>query len=664
MVTDDELAKIMKLRGQGLTHQEIADRLDLTRQTVAYQLSKRKENASIEKPVRVIDSTLQNSGNIAILNLSIEQFEELRENEIIYADGPVLFEMRGNCIHSCGWPQPQGRRQQQRHRYQWFIENYAALAPYIPIMLGQCDKRRQPSVIGWIYTLHERISQYKQAILPDPYQRAYNNRRHGLRKATYKDPQTRHPQLEALLQAKKRTVQQTRETAQKQLPESEFECAMLLLNDKFPTPPKEVNFDESRYMYDQVYIDYAEKLGIDEAQAREWLKNPASQELNISRDEFLQSGASNKNEFLQMMKEGFSNVKQYRNYLVIYQEIMGMPLQNDKNPFAATYSNAVQKRRHNRKSVPTNFSQNTPDERKIKSYVQYGWDKSWDIKNAISLGIQPESEESYYEMKDKIMSWGLDGTELSDFKWLKENGIENPKYKRFDAPRHGALFHIIDKSNSNRFLLDSLVEQYNAFDEPGIDLNKSELCSLLTSSPFDSLVVATLESGLVEKLSENVQVREIIREREVEVVKEVEVIKEVEQLSSQKALFDLTQYLEFSKLLEGEDFPEIREAALMLKNAIFRGELKTSYKEAWSVFGAIGRTLVDSENGGDFQKDLIERIVEQYNLANQDKDDLHKLRMIRNDIDKVKQGSKRRPTRNHLKNCMALIDKLICEMMA
>ena len=35
-----------------------------------------------------------------------------------------------------------------------------------------------------------------------------------------------------------------------------------------------------------------------------------------------------------------------------------------------------------------------------------------------------------------------------------------------------------------------------------------------------------------------------------------------------------------------------------------------------------------------------------------------------NDIDKVKEGSKRRPARNHLKNCMALIDKLICEMMA
>ena len=164
MVTDDELAKIMKLRGQGLTHQEIADRLGLTRQTVAYQLSKRKENASIEKPVRVIDSTLQNGGNIAILNLSIEQFEELRESEIIYADGPVLFEMRGNCIHSCGWPRPKGQRHTGRHTYQWFIENYATLVPYIPVMLEQCDKRGQPSVTAWISILHSRISQYKQTI--------------------------------------------------------------------------------------------------------------------------------------------------------------------------------------------------------------------------------------------------------------------------------------------------------------------------------------------------------------------------------------------------------------------------------------------------------------------------------------------------------------------
>ena len=127
----------------------------------------------------------------------------------------------------------------------------------------------------------------------------------------------------------------------------------------------------------------------------------------------------------------------------------------------------------------------------------------------------------------------------------------------------------------------------------------------------------------------------VILEREVEVIKEVEVIREVEQLSSQKALFDLSPYLELSKLLESKGFPEIREAALMLRNAIIRGELKTSYKEAWSLFGAIGRTLVESKNDGDFNKDLIERVAQHARLTKGNQDDLHRLRMVRNDIDKV-----------------------------
>ena len=121
MVTDDELGKIVKLRGQGLTHQEIADRLGLTRQTVAYQLSKKKENASIEKPVRVIRSKLQNAGNITILKLSIQQFEELRESDMVYQDNCDLFEMRGNCIHSCS-------------SHKWFIDNYDTL----PLTFQSC----------------------------------------------------------------------------------------------------------------------------------------------------------------------------------------------------------------------------------------------------------------------------------------------------------------------------------------------------------------------------------------------------------------------------------------------------------------------------------------------------------------------------------------------
>ena len=77
-------------------------------------------------------------------------------------------------------------------------------------------------------------------------------------------------------------------------------------------------------------------------------------------------------------------------------------------------------------------------------------------------------------------------------------------------------------------------------------MSTSQLCGLLSSAPFDALVVATLESGLVEKLGDQTEVREVIREVEVEVFKEVEVIKEVEQLSSEQALFALSSYQHFS----------------------------------------------------------------------------------------------------------------------
>ena len=221
------------------------------------------------------------------------------------------------------------------------------------------------------------------------------------------------------------------------------------------------------------------------------------------------------------------------------------------------------------------------------------------------------------------------------------------------------------KSNSNRFLLDALVEQYNAFAEPGTDLDKSQLCDVLSSAPFDALVVATLESGLVEKLGEQTEVREVIREVEVEVVKEIEVIKEVEQLSSVNGLFALSSYQHFSELMQNDGFQPIKEAAEMLSNAINRGELKPSHKEAWAVFGAVAREVVDSEKEGDFNKKLIEEVGAEIGLSKTEKNDLHKLRMIRNDIEKVKAegGSNRRPTIRHLQRCMDVIDRLISQML-
>jgi DNA-binding transcriptional ArsR family regulator len=646
MVTDDELSNIIRLRGVGWTHQEIADELKLTRQTVAYHLSKLKDTATLEKPVRVIKSSLQNNGNVAIIRLSIDQFEELRENELIYADGAELFEMRGNSIHSCGWPQNRlhPNRISPNNPNQWFVDNYGALVPFIPTMLEQ----NPGGVEAWISTLSKKINVYNESIRGASNRtKTYNRSARHMRQVNLTPM---HPLLTEMIQIKKQEMVAARNSAQR-LPTSMFECALLLLKGDFPTPPSDLYFDEHEYATSRtIKVDLAERLGLTLREVEEWLKTPASRDPTISRKEFLESGASGETEFHEMKNLGFQNAESFRMFQSVCRTITG------RVPSRVQRTVYVNMKQHTQQA---DFD--SRDEA-IASFVRYGWTDSSDIENALGLGLHPSSEETYRKMLAQVRSWGLGNAPLPALRWLRNNNMQDERYQGFDAPRSAALYHLISESKSNRFLLDALVDKYNAFEEPGMDLNKSQLCGLLSSAPFDALVVATLESGLVEKMGEQTEVREVIREVEVAVVKEVELIKEVEQTSSVKALFALSSYQHFTKLLQNNKIEPIREAAEMLCNAINRGELKPSYKEAWAVFGAVAREVVDSETEGDFNKKLIEEVGEQIALSKSDKDDLHKLRMIRNDIDKVKVGSNRRPTVKHLQRCMALIDRLISEM--
>ena len=638
-MTDDELSNIIRLRGVGWTHQEIADELNLTRQTVAYQLSKLRDTAPLEKPVRVIKSSLQNSSNLAIIRLSIDQFEELRENELIYADRTELFEMRGNCIHSCGWP---SSRTNHANHNQWFIDNYSTLAPHISTILEQSPN----GVEHWIQSVPSKIKSYRDSISG-----ATSGNATSRRPVRHNNQTLSHPQLKAMLQETKRKITAARKSAQK-LPTSTFECAMLLINGDFPTPPLEAHFNEHTYSNGPIYEDLAKKFGLGLHEVREWLKHPASHDLTISRQDFLDSGASNTGEFHAMKELGLETAESYRTFQSVCRAITGRV----PNGHKVTYQ------RGRRLIHEAEFNQK---DEAIASFVRYGWSDSSDIKNALALGLHPGAEDNYREMIAQVQSWGLSAAPLPALMWLRKNSMGDERYQGFDAPRSAALYHLIAESNSNRFLLDALVEQYNAFAEPGTDLDKSQLCDLLSSAPFDALVVATLESGLVEKLGEQTEVREVIREVEVEVVKEIEVIKEVEQLSSLNGLFALSSYQHFTELMLGDGFQPIKEAAQMLSNAINRGELKPSYKEAWAVFGAVAREVVDSEKEGDFNKKLIEEVGAKIGLSKKDKDELHKLRMIRNDIEKVKAegGSNRRPTTKHLQRCMAVIDRLIQKML-
>ena len=103
MVTDNELSKIMQLRANGRTHQEIADEIGISRSTVAYQLSKLKEKEIPDDPIQII---IANSfePNMTTVTFTPHEFEKHRKNQQLYAAGRSLFELRGDVIHKTDIP--------------------------------------------------------------------------------------------------------------------------------------------------------------------------------------------------------------------------------------------------------------------------------------------------------------------------------------------------------------------------------------------------------------------------------------------------------------------------------------------------------------------------------------------------------------------------------
>ena len=98
MVTDDELANIRMLRGQGWSQQRIADELGLSRQTIGYQLKKLSRDTLSSKPVRVIHTKSVSSGP-RVFDLDVNTFERERQNEVVYQIGPDVYELRHGCMH-------------------------------------------------------------------------------------------------------------------------------------------------------------------------------------------------------------------------------------------------------------------------------------------------------------------------------------------------------------------------------------------------------------------------------------------------------------------------------------------------------------------------------------------------------------------------------------
>lgn len=97
MVNDDQLHGIKRMRASGHTHQEIADRLNLKRSTVAYQLKKLKdqpEDSSIEM-IYASNFTPKET----LIEFDVHSFERHRITNTLYTTGVEIYEMRQGVIH-------------------------------------------------------------------------------------------------------------------------------------------------------------------------------------------------------------------------------------------------------------------------------------------------------------------------------------------------------------------------------------------------------------------------------------------------------------------------------------------------------------------------------------------------------------------------------------
>ena len=143
MVTDNQLNKIMQLRANGRTHQEIADEIGISRSTVAYQLSKLKEKEIPDDPIQII---IANSfePNMTTVTFTPHEFEKHRKNQQLYAAERSLFELRGDVIHKTDIPKTQLNR----------LEDY----PEVAKIIGKNPNwHRIPNIGQWRQELYRIV---------------------------------------------------------------------------------------------------------------------------------------------------------------------------------------------------------------------------------------------------------------------------------------------------------------------------------------------------------------------------------------------------------------------------------------------------------------------------------------------------------------------------
>jgi DNA-binding Lrp family transcriptional regulator len=458
MVTDNELSKIMQLRANGRTHQEIADEIGISRSTVAYQLSKLKEKEIPNDPIQII---IANSfePNMTTVTFTPHEFEKHRKNQQLYAAGRSLFELRGDVIHKTDIPNNLLNR----------VEDY----PEVARIIGKNPNWSHfPNIGQW----RQRLAQFKTHQKPSFMNKIFSDIKQ---------------KMEADLWLK--------------IPNDNLKLIKLSETDINP-----------QELYDSTVEELSRLLSMDRDTGEPFYMTRWANENEISKEDIsfcITNQITTKTEYVSLKNSGVSSRQQYDEMKKAGYSTW------DEYQRARVWAQAIQPIQilHGRRYNPGPVNPVPPGQ--LAELDKSGWDPN-EYRIANQLGFTLSEKDLHAELKLKLPNLGLQWNQ-QNISWAKGvnlqhyEGFPTPKA----ATMYGIIEM---SPTSHLRLDSLLIQYNQSSAPGHNINSVEALHKILIQSPFSDICVSNLEGGIVERTSNNLVViekevvKEIILEKEVE----------------------------------------------------------------------------------------------------------------------------------------------------
>ena len=688
MVTDDELEGIMRLRGSGKTHQEIADDLGLKRTTVAYQL-KKLAKSPVDHSIQVIVATSFKPQE-TVIEFDTHSFETHRVKSTLYTTGDTLYEMRGGVIHKTslkapfrGVDYPKIAGLIKKHGPDWYLPVHS-----VAKIFENCQ-RKLLAIDGGIYSRWDRLGLDKHTAEKYAYkviEKAnlkvmsgppeipgtihadkivdYLNRgnknssdflvqkgedtwadllHYSWNNLLAKDPMTQDPhrfveiEISSIFEAAKKSV------------DSEIALNRLFqgVREIFPSHnPRGYGYSEAQQEAMETLERNLEKsiprlvssVYKDRGFAKEDIlfvrkNNIGSPEVFL---EFKDSGLEEFSQFQEMRGHGaeFKSYEQYQECKSLVRLLYPNPTSGGSITQSVINRNAMElenlgvliKGNGRGNIIHPHFLYVAKAHREWPHWSAFGLNLK-DILGGDEFGFNKQ----YRRNQEFFHATGL-SPNPTNYKWVdKQSDSQLNSLKRFPSPRAATVYDTISTSPTQSLMLDSLIRIHNESKNPGPTIqDQGSMHAILSKKPFTDICVSSLESGFVERYQNG------------------------------KPLLDTSKFEDLS----GKDSPINKKVI----SAISRNAADDSLTTAWTRFEASSKELWARDleeplpTNGQVAVRMVDEMAKLVKFTPAMTKDLHLARQLRNDVihgDEPREEIKPKHVRRVLEATEKIIKKLI-----